>query len=107
MGDLAQKQPVRVLGWRPAGKGTHRVNSQYEVFTMLLEVDGDYDSLGHFVEALENKFPASEIRKVDVMGPNPAEPIRRLNVEIGLPILPENQQPKAPGKPATEVAKPA
>jgi Tfp pilus assembly protein PilO len=100
IGDLAAKHPVQVLSWRQVGKGSNRTISRYEVFTMHLEIEGDYDGLGRFIEAMENKFPVGEIQRLDVGAPNPGSPLRRISFEISLPILPDSQQPKATAEPA-------
>jgi hypothetical protein len=65
-------------------------------------VDGTYDEIGQFVGAIENKFPASEIRQMDLAALNPADPMRRLNMDISIPILPENNPAKAPARPIME-----
>jgi hypothetical protein len=102
LGDLAEKHPVRILGWRPAGKNSLRTHGQYEAFTMQVEIEGVYDALGQFLAALENQYPAAEVRQVELTALNPAEPKRRLSFNVNFPILPPNQQtaPSSTPKPS-------
>jgi Tfp pilus assembly protein PilO len=102
IGDLAEKHPVHISGWRPAGKTNNRINSRYEAFTMQLEIEGDYDALGRFIEALENKFATGEIRQMEMINPGSSDTQRRVNLSISIPILPEKHRPPTPAPVGTE-----
>lgn len=95
---LAEKQPVRVLSFRPGTKAQLAKKTKYEVFTTRMEIEGGYDQLGEFVAALENKFPTGEIRSLDITVADPARGKLRATAELALVIRPGPEVPAQSGK---------
>lgn len=63
---LAEKHPVKIVSLRPGTVATHPRQSGYQTFTTKIELAGAFDDLGAFLRALENKFPAGEIRALQI-----------------------------------------
>ena len=97
---FAEQHPtVRIVSLRPSGRAPHRVKTQYEVFNLQLELDGTYDDLGTFVQALENKFVTGEIRQLEFLAADPATTTRRLNLNLALLMQPPAKETKPDAKP--------
>jgi Tfp pilus assembly protein PilO len=81
---LAEKHPVRVLGLSPGVKLSYPDKPNYSMFTVRLDVSGNYDQLGRFVCDLENKFPTGYIRSLTLSDADAGKGDCRAAIEMGL-----------------------
>ena len=71
-----------------------------QCYTTRLEFSGDYDQIGTFIQALENRFPQAEIRSLTI-GATDAPSVHRVALELVLLVRPA---PAASGLPSQKTA---
>jgi len=87
---FAQRHPaVRMVNVRPGQRQQHRTMGQYDIYSVHMEVRAKYDDLGRFICALENHFPAAQVRALDLTPGDAAGSTRGAVIELGLLIWPE------------------
>jgi len=100
---FAERYPVQMVNVRPGQKLAHPTSGSYEVYTVHVEVRGEYDALGHFVCELENRFPTAQIRTLDLTLGDGTSLARGAMLELGFLIWPESAtawiNPKAKEEP--------
>ena len=97
LSQVAEQCLVHVVSWHPGAKGLHAQKPAYATYLMRLDIAGQYDDIGRFLTALENKFPAAEIRSLDVTIGQPETGVHAAVVELILLMRPEDkvEKPKA------------
>jgi hypothetical protein len=102
---LAENHPVRVMSLRPGSLGQHTRNGRYKIYSTGLELEGTYDQLGSFLEALENKFSTSEIRSVQIVPIGAKQGDLRMSLALSLLARPETESDKPAGGDAASTGK--
>ncbi len=77
---VAEHHPIRMLSIQP---GATQAPGRVNFYTARLEVAGSYDQLGEFVRDVENKFPQSEIRSLEIVAGQSADD-RRASLDLTL-----------------------
>jgi hypothetical protein len=88
---LAEGHPVRIRSLRPGGSSPHGRNTRFNVYAATIELEGQYDHVGAFVRDLENKFPTSEVRSLDVSGEAGQGQPLQVTVRIALVMRPQKK----------------
>jgi len=86
---FSDQQGIQMVSIRPGMRIPHPLLSNYEIYTAQVEVRGQYDELGRFVAAFENRFPTAEIRSLEISAGDSTTTVRPMTMEIGFLIWPE------------------
>lgn len=102
---FAERHPVRMVSVRPGMRSYHLIQGNYEVYTVQIELQGQYDDLGRFFSDFENSFPTAQIRSLDLSTADNSSLTRNAQIEVALLIWPSTATAWLTPKPAAEPKK--
>lgn len=102
---FAERYSVQMASVRPGMRMPHPINGSYEVYTVQVEVRGEYDALGKFLCDLENNFPTAQVRSLDLAVADATIPVRNAMLELAFLIWPKEATAWISPKPEAEPRK--